>query len=291
MALIIGLAAALLGGANVQPEETSSWGIFFGLDFFIVNLLATGFMFAPLERFKPHRREQRLFRNEWREDLFYFLISTMFVQVLAFLTLAPSAIINENTGGLDAFRAFVADIPWVLQFLIAVVISDIAQYRYHRIFHQFPFLWGFHAVHHSAKSMDWLAGSRMHSVEVILLRTITSLPLFTLGFSASVLQAYVGFVYIYSSLLHANVGGNFNWLGHWVATPRGHHWPHGHEREAIDVNFAIHFPWIDKLFGTFHLPEDRWPKDYGIPEDVPQGYGKQFLYPLTRTGKKTEDEE
>jgi hypothetical protein len=37
------------------------------------------------------------------------------------------------------------------------------------------------------------------------------------------------------------------------------------------------------------LPEDRWPKDYGIPEDVPRGYGPQFLYPWTRTGKKTEE--
>ncbi len=52
------------------------------------------------------------------------------------------------------------------------------------------------------------------------------------------------------------------------------------------MNFAIHFPWIDKLFGTFHLPEGRWPEGYGIPEDVPRGYGPQFLYPWTRTGKK-----
>lgn len=288
VALVIGLGAALIGGSAVQAEETQSWGIFFGLDFFIVNLLVTGFMFAPLERFRPHRREQRLFRNEWREDLFYFLVSTMFVQVLAFITLSPSEIINANTSNWDAFRAFVASMPWLLQFVIAVFISDMAQYWYHRLFHQVPFLWGFHAVHHSAKSMDWLAGSRMHIVEVILLRTITSLPLFTLGFDASVMQAYIGFVYIYSSLLHANVGGNFNRLGHWVATPRFHHWHHGLEREAFDVNFAIHFPFIDKMFGTFHLPEDRWPKDYGIPEDVPQGYSKQFLYPLTRTGEKTD---
>ncbi len=288
MALLIGLGAALLGGSNVQAEDTQSWGIFFGLDFFIVNLLATGFMFAPLERFRPHRREQRLFRNEWREDLFYFLISTMFVQVLAFITLAPSTIINESTSNWDAFRAYVASIPWIAQFVIAVLISDIAQYWYHRLFHQVPFLWGFHAIHHSAKSMDWLAGSRMHIVEVILLRTITSLPLFTLGFDASVMQAYIGFVYIYSSLLHANVGGNFNRLGHWIATPRFHHWHHGLEREAFDVNFAIHFPFIDKLFGTFHLPEDRWPENYGIPEDVPKGYAGQFLYPLTRTGEKTD---
>ncbi|GAA4039528.1 sterol desaturase family protein [Parerythrobacter jejuensis] len=284
-ALAIGLSAALLGGSSVQPEGGNSWGIFFGLDFFVVNLLATGFMFAPLERLAPHRREQRLFRQEWREDLFYFLVSTMFVQVLAFITLAPSEIINSSTSNWDAFRATVASLPWLVQFIIVLVVSDMAQYWYHRLFHQVPFLWGFHAIHHSAKSMDWLAGSRMHFVEVILLRTITSLPLFTLGFEASVMQAYIGFIYVWSSLLHANVGGDFNRLGHWIATPRFHHWHHGLEEEAFDVNFAIHFPWIDKLFGTFHLPEDRWPENYGIPEDVPRGYAGQFLYPWTRKGK------
>jgi sterol desaturase/sphingolipid hydroxylase (fatty acid hydroxylase superfamily) len=290
-ALVIGLAATLVGGANVQPAETRDWGIFFGLDFFVVNLLATGFMFAPLERFVPHRREQRLFRQEWREDLFYYLVSTMFVQVLGFLALAPSTIINAETNSWDGFRAMVASLPWLVQFVIVLVLSDLAQYWYHRLFHKVPFLWGFHAIHHSAKSMDWLAGSRMHFVEIILLRAITSLPLFTLGFSASVMQAYIGFIYIWSSLLHANVGGNFNRLGHWIATPRFHHWHHGLEREAFDVNFAIHFPFLDKLFGTFHLPEDRWPMDYGIPEDVPRGYMGQLAYPFTRTGKKLDEEQ
>jgi sterol desaturase/sphingolipid hydroxylase (fatty acid hydroxylase superfamily) len=126
----------------------------------------------------------------------------------------------------------------------------------------------------------------MHFVEIILLRAITSLPLLTLGFSPSVMQAYIGFIYIWSSLLHANVGGNWGQIGHWIASPRFHHWHHGLEREAFDVNFAIHFPWLDKLFGTFHLPDDgRWPKDYGIPEDVPRGYLAQAAYPWTRKGK------
>jgi len=288
-ALIVALAATLIGGANVQPAETQSWGIFFGLDFFVVNLLITGFMFAPLERLVPHRRAQRLFRTEWREDLFYYLVSTMFVQVLGFLALAPSTIINDNTSSWQAFRAGVAALPWLVQFVIVLIASDLAQYWYHRLFHKIPFLWGFHAIHHSARSMDWLAGSRMHFVEIILLRSITSLPLFTLGFSPSVMQAYIGFVYVWSSLLHANVGGNFNRLGHWIATPRFHHWHHGLEREAFDVNFAIHFPWLDKLFGTFHLPQDRWPENYGIPEDVPKNYWGQFLYPWRRTGKKVDE--
>jgi sterol desaturase/sphingolipid hydroxylase (fatty acid hydroxylase superfamily) len=289
-ALMIGLGAALLGGANVQPQETRDWGMFFGLDFFVVNLLAAGFMYAPLERAFPHRRAQRLFRPEWREDLFYYLVSSMFVQILSFLALAPQEFVNAHTSNWDAFRAGVASLPWLAQFLIVLVVSDLAQYWFHRLFHKIPFLWGFHAVHHSAKSMDWLAGSRMHFVEIVLLRSVTSLPLFTLGFAPSVMQAYIAFVYVWSGLLHANVGGNFDRLGHWVATPRFHHWHHGLEREAFDVNFAIHFPFLDKLFGTFHLPQGRWPQNYGIPEDVPKSYWRQMLYPWTRTGKKTDEQ-
>ena len=281
-ALAVGIVAAILGGANVRPDETHSWGVFFGLDFFVVNLVATGLMFAPLERILPHRGKQRLFRIEWREDLFYYLISSMMVQALTFLALAPSKTIMASTGNLAAFRDGVASIPWIAQFVLVLILTDLVQYWFHRTFHRYPFLWGFHAVHHSAKAMDWLAGARMHFIEIILLRGITALPMLTLGFSPSVLQAYIAFVYIYSSLLHANIRGNFNWLGHWVATPRFHHWHHGLEKEAFDVNFAIHFPWIDKMFGTFHLPESRWPENYGVPEDVPKGYMKQFAYPFTR---------
>jgi sterol desaturase/sphingolipid hydroxylase (fatty acid hydroxylase superfamily) len=281
-ALAVGIGAALLGGAGVQPQETRDWGIFFGLDFFVVNMIVTGLMFAPLERILPHRRDQRLFRIEWREDLFYYLLSSMLVQVLTFLALAPSTYINANTSSWDSFRASVAGLPWIVQFGLVLILSDMCQYWYHRLFHKIPFLWGFHAVHHSAKAMDWLAGARMHFVEIVLLRAITSLPLLTLGFAPSVMQAYVAFVYVYSSLLHANLRGDLNGFGHWMATPRFHHWHHGLEEEAVDVNFAIHFPWLDKLFGTFHLPEGRWPKDYGVPEDVPHGYLAQMKYPFVR---------
>ncbi|MGE3693131.1 MAG: sterol desaturase family protein [Novosphingobium sp.] len=281
-ALVIGLAAALMGGSNVQPSETADWGIFFGLDFFVVNLLVTGFMFAPIERFWPHRPEQRLFRIEWREDLFYYLISSMMVQLFAFLALAPQAYVNAHTSNWGDFRLWIASLPWVVQFIAVVFLSDLFQYWYHRIFHQVPFLWGFHAVHHSAKAMDWLAGARMHFVEIVLLRGVTSLPLFTLGFSPTVMQAYIGFVYVYSSLLHANLRGDFDRLGHWLATPRFHHWHHGLEQEAVDVNFAIHLPLLDKLFGTFHLPPGRWPEGYGVPEQVPNGYWAQMKYPFVR---------
>lgn len=287
-ALIIGISAALLGGANVSPRETHDWGIFFGVDFFVVNLIAAGLIFAPIERFWPHNRDQRLFRIEWREDLFYYLISSMLVQIFTFLALAPSSIINANTTNLAAIRAAIGGQPWVLQFIEAMILTDLAQYWFHRAFHRFPFLWGFHAVHHSAKAMDWLAGARMHFVEIILLRGVTSLPLLTFGFSPSVMQAYIAMVYIYSGLVHANLKGDFDRFGHVMVTPRFHHWHHGIEKEAIDVNFAIHFPLWDKLFGTFYFPKGKWPSGYGVPEKVPHGYWKQLAYPFVRRQKAVE---
>jgi sterol desaturase/sphingolipid hydroxylase (fatty acid hydroxylase superfamily) len=48
------------------------------------------------------------------------------------------------------------------------------------------------------------------------------------------------------------------------------------------VNFAVHFPILDRLFGTLYLP-DKWPSGYGVGgHPVPKGYAKQFMYPLTR---------
>jgi sterol desaturase/sphingolipid hydroxylase (fatty acid hydroxylase superfamily) len=281
-ALFVALAATLLGGASVSAQETKDWGIFFGLDFFAVNLVATGLMFAPVERLLPRNKDQRLFRPEWREDLFYYLVSSMMVQVITFLALAPSSFVNAETSWLAGFRAAVASQPYLLQFAEVMLLTDLAQYWFHRTFHRVPFLWGFHAVHHSAKHMDWLAGARMHFVEIILLRGVTSLPLMTLGFAPGVMQAYIGFVYITSSLVHANLRGDFDRLGRWIVTPRFHHWHHGIEEEAIDKNFAIHFPWLDRLFGTYHFPKGRWPTGYGVPEQVPSGYRAQFLYPFRR---------
>lgn len=281
-ALVLALAASILGGASVQPSEAHSWGIFFGLDFFVVNMVATGLMFAPIERIFPHLPAQRLFRTEWREDLFYYLLSSMLVQLITFLALAPSSYINAHIGWLDFTRSAVGPLPWVVQFALAMLLTDLTQYWFHRLFHKVPFLWGFHAVHHSAKAMDWLAGARMHFIEIVLLRGITSLPLLTLGFAPSVMQAYVGVVYVYSSLVHANLAGDFNTLGKFLVVPRFHHWHHAIEAEGVDKNFAIHFPWLDRLFGTYYLPEAKWPSGYGVPEQVPSGYLAQMKYPFVR---------
>ena len=280
VAVGITLLAGLIGGLVSVP--TNQEGVFFGLDFFVLNVIFTGLLFVPLERMFPRYRDQRLFRNEWREDLFYYFVSSMMVQILTFLATAPAFFITSHTA-LIGIRAAIGAQPFVLQVIEIMFFTDFVQYWVHRTFHRVPALWRFHAVHHSAKSMDWIAGARMHFLEIIILRSVTAIPMFSFGFQPAAIQAYLLVLYVYSAFIHANVGWNLEGIGRFLVTPRFHHWHHGEEREAIDVNFAIHFPLFDKLFGTHHLPRGEWPKSYGIKgHPVPLGYWKQFLYPFKR---------
>ena len=61
-------------------------------------------------------------------------------------------------------------------------------------------------------------------------------------------------------------------------------WHHTSQRESLDKNFAIHFPWIDRIFGTYYFPEDEsWPEQYGLDnEQLPPGFWAQTFYPFTR---------
>lgn len=281
-AIFIVLLATTLG--EIAPAATLPLDhVQLGLDWFVLNLLLTGILFIPLEKLFGRLTDQPLFRTEWREDLFYFLVSSVLVQSLTYLSLAPSMTILHYTGDWAAFRALVAAQPFWLQLLEVMLLTDLMQYWFHRAFHRIPFLWGFHAVHHSAQKMDWLAGSRMHLFEIIGLRSMTIIPMYVLGFEQGVLHAYILLVYLNATFVHANVRFNVEWLKPIIVTPRFHHWHHGIEKEAIDVNFAIHFPWLDKLFGTYYMPANQWPSGYGIGgHPVPTGYWKQFVYPFRR---------
>ena len=284
-ATFVTLLATLIGALPPRADVPHVEGMFFGLDFFVLNVLFLGFLFVPLERLFPHVRDQTVLRDEWREDLFYYLVSSMFVQVLTFLTLAPAKVMTEYAH-LGAIRAWVSGLPWLLQLALIMLLTDLAQYWVHRTFHRVPALWRFHAVHHSAQSLDWIAGARMHFIEVIVLRSLTATPMFALGFQESAIQVYILIVYVYSSFIHANIGWRFGKLETIVVVPRFHHWHHGIEKEAIDVNFAIHFPILDRLFGTHHMPADRWPTGYGIGgHSVPHGYWAQFLHPFRRDAR------
>ena len=139
-------------------------------------------------------------------------------------------------------RTLAQSLPWVVQFLIIMLITDFAQYWLHRAFHRVPALWRFHAVHHSARTMDWIAGARMHFLEIIILRAVTATPALLIGFDEFAIQAYALFVYVYSTFIHSNVGTSFGFLEKILVAPRFHHWHHGVERRGGGREFRHPLP-------------------------------------------------
>ena len=275
------LVAALLGGSRVPIDGELQNGPFLGLDWFLLNLIAYSAVFIPLERLFARLPEQDVFRSDWRTDLVYFFLSALLVQVTTLLTMKPAmTLFTWAVSG--NVQKLVSSQPLVIQFIEILVLTDFVQYWVHRAFHRVPMLWRFHRIHHSADVMDWLAGSRLHLVDVAVTRGLTYVPIYVLGFSETALIAYVAFVSIQATFIHANVRFNFGRLRWVMATPQIHHWHQGAEPEAVDKNFAVHLPLLDRMFGTCHLPGDRWPASYGLAagKAVPPGYVRQLVDPF-----------
>ena len=276
------LAAALLGGSGVAVEgdvRNASW---LGLDFFVLNLLLYSAIFIPLERLYALRRDQPVFRRQWVVDVTYFFINSLLIEVLTIFTLKP-ALILFDWARIDSVSGLIGALPLVVQVPAILLVADFTQYWVHRTFHVVPFLWPFHAIHHSIEEMDWLAGSRLHLVDVIVTRGLTYVPIFVLGFSERALMVYVFIVAAQATFIHANVRWEFRRARRLVATPAFHHWHHSAEADAIDKNFAVHTPVWDILFGTYYLP-DRWPERYGLHSspDVPGRWITQLIHPFRR---------
>lgn len=284
--ILLTLIAVMFGGWSVPVDGELQNGPFLGLDWFLLNILIFSAVFVPLELLLPLRRDQPIFRDYWKTDLAYFFVSHMLVQLVTIVTLKP-ALIFFGWAANPAVKSFVGGQHFLVQFLAIMLIADLTQYWVHRAFHMIPFLWRFHAVHHSAQKMDWLAGSRLHFVDIAFTRAIGYLPIFLLGFSEGPLFAYIVFVSFHATLIHTNFRFDFGPLKWLFVVPRFHHWHHTSDLTYADKNFAVHLPFIDKLFGTYYLPHGEWPKAYGVDDDEvpPSGFFAQLAYPFGRKAK------
>jgi sterol desaturase/sphingolipid hydroxylase (fatty acid hydroxylase superfamily) len=280
--VLLGLAAALLGGAGTAlPDEVSS-SVGVGFDWFLLDLMVMTLVFVPLERLWPRHPEQSTFRPEWTTDAFYFLATHLPAQLTTFAILLPATFATKWFA-IPVLMETVGGLPFIIQFPLAIFAADLFQYTIHRAFHQFSFLWPFHAVHHSIKTMDWIAGSRSHFVDILITRGLILIPMTLLGFSQEVMAGYLVFVAFHATFCHTDFRPRTRWIEPYFVTCRYHHWHHAADQDAIDVNFAIHFPVIDRLFGTYYLPKDAWPEKYGlIDSSMPPGFFRQFIFPFKR---------
>ena len=277
--VLIGLTL-MLGGHKVPVNDFADNTPYIGLDWFILDLLGSTLIFIFIEKLFALRRNQPVFRPEWQTDFHHFIVNHM---VVGFVLLATNLLVHKLFGwaAKDGVRFWVQDLPFPVAVFLIVLVADLVQYWTHRAYHEVPLLWRLHAVHHSVKSMDWLAGSRQHILELIITRTLVLAPIYVLGFSKEVIDAYIIIVGFQAVFNHANVSVRLGPLRYVIVTPNFHHWHHSQDDEAIDKNYAAHFAFLDHLFGTAVQSDRKWPEHYGVQGDyVPNGFFKQMVFPF-----------
>jgi sterol desaturase/sphingolipid hydroxylase (fatty acid hydroxylase superfamily) len=185
----------------------------------------------------------------------------------------------------------VRDWPLWQQCLLMLVLQDIMLYGIHRLFHT-RFGWRFHAVHHSPQVLDWFSAARFHPINHLLAFTLTDMAVLLMGFAPFALLVMTPFNVFYSALVHANLNWTFGPLRYVFASPVFHRWHHTTQAEGRDKNFASTFPVLDLLFGTYYMPAEKLPAEFGSgEEDFPADLLGQFLYPLRNRPDATPAEE
>jgi sterol desaturase/sphingolipid hydroxylase (fatty acid hydroxylase superfamily) len=245
-------------------------------------------VFLPLEQlFALHPK--KIFRKAILTDLGYYFVSGIVPSILltvplAFLALGANKVIPSG------FTSAVEAWPFWVRLIASTVVLDVGAYWGHRWSHQFPLLWRFHAIHHSAEHMDFMVHTRSHPVDMVFTRLCGTIPLYVLGLAnpgqpGQSLVLVLSVVYLqkmWGFFIHANVKWRFGPLEWLVATPAFHHWHHTNDGpDVINKNYAALLPVVDKVFGTLYLPKDRSPQKYGIDQPMPETMMGQLFDPFS----------
>jgi sterol desaturase/sphingolipid hydroxylase (fatty acid hydroxylase superfamily) len=217
---------------------------------------------TTLERIKPAQCVS--YRDVWWRDGAAWV-------TFAFVV-APIAVIWGSYFKIRAvFPAAVVDSPFVVRFLLFLVVTDFAYYWVHRSMHA-RHLWRIHKWHHAPTYMYWLAGARGSLMQTFVLYLVLTASAGTL---LDISPWWTGtFVVTLKTLqndwMHLNVRCGCKWLEWFLVTPRYHHIHHSTDPEHHRRNLGAMFTVWDRLFGTYFNP-DAVPRtlSFGINEHVP----------------------
>ena len=272
---LIGFA---LGGYKIPVGAVEPKALSLGVDWLILAFLGSTVIFMVLEKLFPKYRDQLILRPEWDVDLFYFCFNHLAIS--AILIFANYHTSHFGWAVSESLQASIQSMPITLQVILIVLSADFVLYWEHRTFHEVKWLWPIHAVHHSIEDIDWLAGSRGHFIQVFSERAMVMIPLYLLGADETALNIYVTIAALQAILIHTNLSIPFGPLKYVFVTPQFHHWHHSSEKPAIDTNYSAHTVIFDRLFGTYHLPGNHWPAEYGTTVRLPRTVVGQLLHPF-----------
>lgn len=174
----------------------------------------------------------------------------------------------------------------IVLFLFSIVlflVDDFSRFLLHYSYHKIPFLWRFHAIHHSAEILTPLTLYRVHSIEFMLnnLRAIL-VTAFISGIFLYCFKNHIGLVEILgvnlfnfmfnllgANLRHSHIPIGFGVFEKVFISPHQHQIHHSAERHHWDKNFGSCLAIWDQLFNSWLPAKGQKVKRFGLYQKVP----------------------
>jgi sterol desaturase/sphingolipid hydroxylase (fatty acid hydroxylase superfamily) len=191
---------------------------------------------------------------------------------------------TRHTGTLEQTVFIYWPTDWSLlpQLVLALLISQFGEYWAHRAMHEIPYLWRFHAIHHSPERLYWLNAARFHPVDTAILLIISMAPLIILGAGPDILILLTVWMSTHGMFQHCNIRVRLGPLNYVFSMAELHRWHHALAPEQSNANYGNNILIWDLIFGTVYYPKDKLPSRHiGLRNgaDFPKGYGAQILSP------------
>ncbi|WP_108811552.1 sterol desaturase family protein [Sphingorhabdus sp. Alg231-15] len=236
-----------------------------------------GSIFAPLERLMPFSRNWLEGGNDTSVDIMMFISGAFWngfakylIQVLFLVSLVE---LLEPYG----HNLWPTNLPGVVQVFLFILIKDFFRYWLHRALHEVPFLWRFHAAHHSVKRLYWLNGIRSHPIEVVGQALLFAIPYALLQPSAEIIMVAILMQLSIGIFQHSNIDLKLGFWEYIFSIGDNHRYHHYPDKAVGDSNYGGEFIVWDILFGTFHKVKGERPHDK-------IGIGTSPNYPMTMAG-------
>ncbi len=236
-----------------------------------------GLIVAPLERLMPYSRNWLEGGNDTSVDLMMFISGAFWNGFAKYLIQTLFLV-----GLVEAMEAYGHGLwpshwPALVQVFLFILIKDFFRYWLHRALHEVPFLWRFHAAHHSVKRLYWLNGIRSHPVEVVGQAVLFAVPYALLQPTAEVAMVAILMQLTIGIFQHANIDLKLGFWEYIFSIGDNHRYHHYPDKGVGDSNYGGEFILFDILFGTFHKVKGERPHDN-------IGIGTAPNYPMTMAG-------
>jgi sterol desaturase/sphingolipid hydroxylase (fatty acid hydroxylase superfamily) len=228
---------------------------------------------ACLERVRALRFVSSAFLRPWFGTDLIWQLFALGVPMLARPWLAQYV----PPGVIESWR----EVPLVVSAATAIVLHDGVACAIHVLLHRFDVLWAVHKVHHSSRTLDWLATTRQHVLEGLARSVPAQAVLLFAGLPLEAVSAAIGVYAIFAVLGHSNLRVNLRWLEPLFVTPRIHR--RHHVPETTQNNFGTTFSIWDRLMGSLVVRDTSPDEALGVPGEVesyPQSFRRALLEPL-----------